>query len=86
MGDYVADILVEDKVILELKSVKEIHPAHEAQLVNYLKARQGGRVIDQFQRPSRNQTKSFNSAEGGQKFLKNKLLDFLRKILTVKSV
>ena len=25
-------------MILELKAVKEIHPAHEAQLVNYLKA------------------------------------------------
>ena len=30
--------MVEDKIILELKSVKELHPAHEAQLVNYLKA------------------------------------------------
>ena len=38
IGDYMADIMVEDKVILELKSVKDIHPAHEAQLVNYLKA------------------------------------------------
>jgi len=38
VGDYVGDIVVEDKVILELKSVKEPHPAHEAQLVNYLKA------------------------------------------------
>ena len=38
VGDFVADIIVEDKVILELKSVKEIHPAHEAQLTNYLKA------------------------------------------------
>ena len=37
-GDYLADIIVEDKVILELKSVKELHPAHSAQLVNYLKA------------------------------------------------
>ena len=33
-----ADIIVKDKVILELKSVKELHPAHSAQLVNYLKA------------------------------------------------
>ena len=33
-----ADIIVEDKVILELKSVKELHPAHSSQLVNYLKA------------------------------------------------
>ncbi len=38
VGDYVADIIVEGKVILELKSVKELHPAHEAQLTNYLKA------------------------------------------------
>jgi len=38
VGDYNADIVVEKKIILELKSVKEIHPAHEAQLINYLKA------------------------------------------------
>ncbi|MFC1580595.1 GxxExxY protein [Thermodesulfobacteriota bacterium] len=38
VGDYIADIIVEGKVVLELKSVKEIHPAHEVQLTNYLKA------------------------------------------------
>ena len=38
VGDYAADIIVEKTVILELKSVKELHPAHSAQLVNYLKA------------------------------------------------
>ena len=38
VGDFLADILVEDKVILELKSVSQVHPAHEAQLINYLKA------------------------------------------------
>jgi GxxExxY protein len=38
IGDYIADIIVENTVILELKSVKDLHPAHEAQLVNYLKA------------------------------------------------
>jgi GxxExxY protein len=38
VGEFVADILVEEKVILELKSVSQIHPAHEAQLINYLKA------------------------------------------------
>ena len=38
VGDYIADIIVEDKVILELKSVKDLHPAHSAQLINYLKA------------------------------------------------
>jgi GxxExxY protein len=38
VGDYVADIIVENKVILELKSVKEFHDAHSVQLINYLKA------------------------------------------------
>lgn len=34
---YVADIVVEGRVIIELKSVSEILPIHEAQLLNYLK-------------------------------------------------
>jgi GxxExxY protein len=38
VGDYVADILVEDQIILELKTVDEIQKIHEAQLINYLKA------------------------------------------------
>lgn len=37
VGDYVCDIVVEGKVILELKAVKEINEIHEVQLVNYLK-------------------------------------------------
>lgn len=36
VGEFKADILVEDTVILELKSVKQIAQAHEVQLVNYL--------------------------------------------------
>ena len=36
VGEFVADILVEDKIIIELKSVKNIVKAHEVQLVNYL--------------------------------------------------
>ena len=35
--DFVIDILVDDKIILELKSVETILPVHEAQLVTYLK-------------------------------------------------
>ncbi len=35
--DYVIDILVEDEIILELKSVEAILPVHEAQLISYLK-------------------------------------------------
>ena len=38
VGDYRADILVEDCVMLELKACEELNPAHEAQLINYLKA------------------------------------------------
>ena len=38
VGDYRADLLVEDSVILELKACEELNPAHEAQLINYLKS------------------------------------------------
>ncbi len=38
VGDFIADIVVEDSVILELKSVRRIVNAHEVQLVNYLTA------------------------------------------------
>lgn len=40
VGEYFADLVVEDAVILELKTAKEITKEHEAQLVNYLKATQ----------------------------------------------
>ena len=38
VGKFVADILVEGLIILELKSVKKIVRAHEIQVVNYLTA------------------------------------------------
>lgn len=38
VGNYVADILVEDKIILELKTVDKITDVHKAQALNYLKA------------------------------------------------
>jgi len=38
VGEFIADIVVEDTIILELKSVKRIVKAHEIQLVNYLVA------------------------------------------------
>ncbi len=38
VGDFVADILVEDELILELKSVARLAIVHEVQLVNYLTA------------------------------------------------
>ncbi len=38
VGEFKADIVVEDTIILELKSVKQIIQAHEVQMVNYLVA------------------------------------------------
>jgi GxxExxY protein len=38
VGEYYADFLIEDKIILELKTCKNIDPIHEAQLIHYLKA------------------------------------------------
>jgi GxxExxY protein len=37
-GQFRADFLVDDKVIVELKAVKQLTKVHEAQLINYLKA------------------------------------------------
>ncbi|MBU4419741.1 MAG: GxxExxY protein [Proteobacteria bacterium] len=38
VGEFVADIIVNDSIIIELKSVRRIIKAHEVQLVNYLVA------------------------------------------------
>jgi GxxExxY protein len=38
IGDFRCDLLVETKVLLELKAARTIEKAHEAQLLNYLKA------------------------------------------------
>ena len=35
--DFMIDILVEDSIVLELKSVEELHPVHYKQLLTYLK-------------------------------------------------
>ncbi|MDC7124240.1 MAG: GxxExxY protein [Spirochaetales bacterium] len=36
VGEYFADLVVDNKVILELKSVRALAPEHTAQLINYL--------------------------------------------------
>ena len=38
VGEYFADILVDDKIIVEIKAAKNLALEHEAQLLNYLKA------------------------------------------------
>ena len=37
VGDFFIDLFVEDKVIVELKSVRNLVKEHEVQIVNYLK-------------------------------------------------
>lgn len=38
VGDFVADLVIEQKIILELKAVEALHPKHAAQARNYLAA------------------------------------------------
>ncbi len=38
VGDYYADIIVEDSIIVELKAAEGLREEHEAQLINYLRA------------------------------------------------
>ena len=38
VGDYQADMVIDDRVILELQAVSTLDSVHEAQLLNYLKA------------------------------------------------
>jgi GxxExxY protein len=38
VGDYYADMIVDNKIIVEVKAVSDLVVTHEVQLVNYLKA------------------------------------------------
>jgi GxxExxY protein len=38
VGEYIADLVIDGKVILELKAVSAFHPAHEAQAHHYITA------------------------------------------------
>ena len=38
VGDFVADLLVDNTVIVEIKAAGQLRPEHEAQVLNYLKA------------------------------------------------
>jgi len=52
VGNYIADIIIEGEIILELKAVKELTKQHQAQILNCLKATgiEIGLLIN-FQRP-----------------------------------
>jgi GxxExxY protein len=38
IGDYLSDLIVERRVLVELKACARLEPVHEAQILNYLKA------------------------------------------------
>ena len=38
VGEYFADLLVENRVIVELKAVRSLDSVHEAQCINYIRA------------------------------------------------
>ena len=38
IGIFRADMVVDNKIIVEVKAVKSLVPQHEAQLINYLRA------------------------------------------------
>lgn len=48
VGDFRADLVVADNVIVELKAVRAFEPFHEAQLLNYLRASdlEGGLLLN----------------------------------------
>ena len=48
LGDYLADLLVEDILIVELKATRNLAPEHDAQVLGYLKAsrREHGLLIN----------------------------------------
>ena len=38
VGEYVADLVVANRILIELKAVTTLSPIHEAQLLNYMRA------------------------------------------------
>jgi len=59
VGDYFADLLVDDLVIVALKAAESLCEEHEAQLINYLKATKNrNQLINEFRKESRIQKKN----------------------------
>jgi GxxExxY protein len=67
VGEYVADLLVNDLVIVELKAVKLLVDEHEAQLLNYLKATpyEVGLLLNFGPKPQHKRKVFDNSIKGG---------------------
>lgn len=70
IGDFVVDLWVEDRLIIEVKAISKLNKQHEVQLVNYLTATEvnTGLLINfgpsvQVKRKFRNQKKETRSSE-----------------------
>lgn len=70
IGDFVVDLWVEDRLIIEVKAISKLNKQHEVQLVNYLTATgvNTGLLINfgpsvQVKRKFRNQKKETRSSE-----------------------
>ena len=71
IGEYFADLLVADKVIVELKAVRVLTADHEAQLLNYLKATQYevGLLLNFGPKPEMKRKAFDNQGKGPMKWL-----------------
>ena len=82
VGSFSADLVVENTVILELKSAESLHRADEAQLLNYLRAThlELGLLFNfghepEFKRKYFSNTKKKQPEKDGPDFLRNLLSD-----------
>ncbi len=73
VGEYFADLLVEDLIIVELKAARALTDEHEAQLLNYLKATpyELGLLLNFGPKPEIKRKIYDNSRKGSLKWLEN---------------
>ncbi len=79
VGDYFADLLVDGKVLVELKAANQIAADHEAQLLNYLKATQNevGLILNFGPKPQIARKIYDNDRKGMMSWLKTTALSIL---------
>lgn len=73
VGEYIADLLADNAVLVELKAVRAIAEEHEAQLLNYLKATpyEVGLLLNFGPKPEHRRLILDNSRKGGFAWLKD---------------
>lgn len=72
VGEFEADLIVVDAVIVELKAVDQLHPKYEAQLLSYLKSTiyEVGLLLNFGPRPQIDRKVYDNERKGSLKWLK----------------